>query len=76
MNLQTIKCFGDAIAHGDKYIYQTVPRLLTLWLDMGENRKDLPEHKPTKKATVYMSKATLSVPTYKVDPPLCSAGVD
>lgn len=66
MNLNTIRCFGEAIAHGDKYIYQTVPRLLTLWLDMGENRKDLLDHRSTKKATAFMNKAAASVPTYKV----------
>lgn len=69
MNLNTIKCFGEAIAHGDKYIYQTVPRLLTLWLDMGESRKDVLDHRPTKKATAFMAKATGSVPTYKVIDP-------
>jgi hypothetical protein len=37
MNLHTVKCFGRAITCGSKYVYQTVPRLLTIWLDMGEN---------------------------------------
>lgn len=27
----------QALAYGSKYIYQTMPRLLTLWLDMGED---------------------------------------
>lgn len=66
MNLNTIKCFGEAIAHGDKYIYQTVPRLLTLWLDMGENHKDSADHKPTKKATAYLIRHTKEAPAYKV----------
>ncbi|KAI5778912.1 hypothetical protein EDC01DRAFT_672633 [Geopyxis carbonaria] len=26
-----------AVAHGVKYIFQTIPRLLTLWLDLGED---------------------------------------
>ncbi|KAI0340807.1 hypothetical protein BDW22DRAFT_1397789 [Trametopsis cervina] len=65
MNLNTIKCFGEAIAHGDKYIYQTVPRLLTLWLDMGENHKDSADHKPTKKATAYLIRHTKEAPAYK-----------
>lgn len=65
MNLNTIKCFGEAITHGDKYIYETLPRLLTLWLDMGENRKDIPDHKPTRRATAFVSKITNTVPTYK-----------
>ncbi|KAK9679778.1 hypothetical protein K7432_016161 [Basidiobolus ranarum] len=29
------KNYGKALSHGTKYIYQTLPRLLTLWLDMG-----------------------------------------
>jgi serine/threonine-protein kinase ATR len=37
MNLHTVKCFAKAIVCGSKYVYQTVPRLLTIWLDMGEN---------------------------------------
>ena len=30
----------QALQHGIKYIYQTMPRMLTLWLDLGES-KDL-----------------------------------
>ncbi|KAE9410202.1 hypothetical protein BT96DRAFT_913020 [Gymnopus androsaceus JB14] len=37
MNLSTVKAYADAINLGTKYIYQTVPRLLTLWLDLGED---------------------------------------
>lgn len=36
--LAVIKEYVKAIRIGTKYIYQTVPRLLTLWLDMGEDR--------------------------------------
>ncbi|KAG9017962.1 serine/threonine-protein kinase M1 [Tulasnella sp. 427] len=35
--LNTCKSFLQALAYGSKYIYQTMPRLLTLWLDMGED---------------------------------------
>ncbi|THU91880.1 hypothetical protein K435DRAFT_967914 [Dendrothele bispora CBS 962.96] len=35
MNLFTVKAFAKAINSGSKFIYQTVPRLLTLWLDLG-----------------------------------------
>lgn len=27
--------FGKALRFGSKYVYQSLPRLLTLWLDMG-----------------------------------------
>ncbi|KAJ3219045.1 hypothetical protein HK099_004838 [Clydaea vesicula] len=31
-----IKSYGRALANGTRYIYQTLPRILTLWLDFGE----------------------------------------
>ncbi|KAJ3556801.1 hypothetical protein NM688_g1817 [Phlebia brevispora] len=34
MNCTTIKCYAKSIALGSKHIYESVPRLLTLWLDM------------------------------------------
>ena len=37
MNLATVKAYSIAIRFGSKYAYQTIPRLLTLWLDMGED---------------------------------------
>ncbi|KAJ3740901.1 hypothetical protein DFH05DRAFT_1404822 [Lentinula detonsa] len=39
MNLSTIRAYAEAINLGTKYTYQTVPRLLTLWLDLGEDAK-------------------------------------
>lgn len=30
------QCYVRALAFGAKYIFQTMPRLLTLWLDLGE----------------------------------------
>ena len=36
MNLTTIKCYAKSIELGSKYIYETVPRLLTIWMDIGE----------------------------------------
>lgn len=29
--------FAKALNYGSKYIYQTMPRMLTLWLDYGED---------------------------------------
>ena len=37
MNLATVKAYSIAIRFGSKYAYQTIPRLLTLWLEMGED---------------------------------------
>nr|XP_031859926.1 uncharacterized protein CI109_004533 [Kwoniella shandongensis]KAA5526998.1 hypothetical protein CI109_004533 [Kwoniella shandongensis] len=38
-------CFNYVLAlqHGVKYIYQTMPRMLTIWLDLGES-KELKKH--------------------------------
>jgi serine/threonine-protein kinase ATR len=33
----TVKNFAEAMQHGNKYIYQAMPRMLTIWLDMGEH---------------------------------------
>jgi len=33
---QTIKCYTKTLQSGSKYVYQTMPRLLTLWLDLGD----------------------------------------
>lgn len=33
----TCRYFGAALMSGSKYIFQTMPRLLTLWLDTGED---------------------------------------
>ncbi|KDQ64194.1 hypothetical protein JAAARDRAFT_117891 [Jaapia argillacea MUCL 33604] len=64
MILQTIKCFSRAIKHGSKYVYQTVPRLLTLWLDMGENN-DLCQGEAFGKVNAEILKAIKSTPVYK-----------
>ncbi|KAI5124851.1 hypothetical protein M0805_007285 [Coniferiporia weirii] len=37
MNLYTVRAYSTAIRLGSKYAYQTIPRLLTIWLDMGED---------------------------------------
>lgn len=38
MNMYTVRHYSRSIRLGSKYIYHTVPRLLTLWLDNGEDR--------------------------------------
>lgn len=48
MNLNTVKCFARAIKYGSKYVYQTVPRLLTLWLDLGEDKRSAATQEFTK----------------------------
>lgn len=65
MNLYTVRSFAKAIKFGSKYVYQTVPRLLTIWLDLGEERTtggtDV-----FKKLNDVVSRAIKEAPTYKV----------
>ena len=35
-----IRHYGHALECGSKYIYQCMPRLLSLWLDFGSNISD------------------------------------
>ncbi|KAL1690090.1 hypothetical protein GGG16DRAFT_56461 [Schizophyllum commune] len=37
MLFHVVKAFAKAMRFGSKYIYQTVPRLLTIWLDISDN---------------------------------------
>lgn len=65
MNLHTVKCFAKAIIHGSKYVYQTVPRLLTIWLDMGENAVTV-NVETFKKLNGTVANAIKLAPAYKV----------
>jgi serine/threonine-protein kinase ATR len=31
-----VRQYGNSLLNGSKYLYQTLPRMLTLWLDLGE----------------------------------------
>lgn len=65
MNLQTVRCFIKATRYGSKYIYQTVPRLLTLWLDMGEDR-NVSTGEIFTRVNAEIARAIKSIPVYKV----------
>lgn len=65
MNLNTIRFYSRAIKSGSKYVYQTVPRLLTLWLDSGEDDPEL-QVESNLKINQEVSKAIGVIPTYKV----------
>ncbi|KAI0638446.1 hypothetical protein C8Q77DRAFT_1046895 [Trametes polyzona] len=64
MNFQTVRCFVRAIRYGSKYIYQTVPRILTIWLDLAEdngtNSTDI-----FNKINDEVSRAIKQAPVYK-----------
>ena len=68
MNLNTIRYYSKAIKAGSKYVYQTVPRLLTLWLDLGEEDPEL-RMEFNQKISLEVAKAIETIPTYKVCSP-------
>ena len=65
MNAYTVKCFGKAVMHGSKFVYQTVPRMLTIWLDIGEDN-NMAQQDVFKKMTDDMSRTIKAAPVYKV----------
>ncbi len=65
MNTYTIRSFAKAIMNGSKFIYQTVPRMLTIWLDVGEDKRACQEDS-YKKMTDVIARAFKDAPTYKV----------
>jgi hypothetical protein len=65
MRLATVRCFTKAMKYGNKFIYQTVPRLLTIWLDMGEDATVNSDECFTK-ITAEISRSISGVPAFKV----------
>jgi serine/threonine-protein kinase ATR len=63
--MYTVRSFSKAVIHGSKFVYQTVPRLLTIWLDLGEN-KATAQHETFKKMTDNIAKSIREAPVYKV----------
>ncbi|KZS97819.1 hypothetical protein SISNIDRAFT_472705 [Sistotremastrum niveocremeum HHB9708] len=72
--INTIHSYSAALRHGNKYVYQTVPRLLTLWLDMGESDdvlNSLQEGSELKYPAIYerlnkeITDAIRNIPAYK-----------
>jgi hypothetical protein len=64
MNASTVKAFARAIKFGSKYVYQTVPRLLTIWLDLGEDRK-MATQETFRKLNDVVAKIIKEAPVYK-----------
>ncbi|PCH40938.1 hypothetical protein WOLCODRAFT_69995 [Wolfiporia cocos MD-104 SS10] len=64
MNFQTVLHYAKAMRFGSKYIYQTIPRLLTIWLDMGED-ETLAKHEIFEKINLVVSNTIKSAPVYK-----------
>ncbi|KAL0070158.1 hypothetical protein AAF712_002648 [Marasmius tenuissimus] len=64
MNHYTVKSYAKAIKLGSKYVYQTVPRLLTLWLDLGENER-IAAQEMYAKINEVVSRAIKDSPMFK-----------
>lgn len=64
MSLHTVRAYVRAIKHGQKFIYQTVPRLLTLWLDIGEH-PEMSQHRNYGYMLIELESAIKTIPVYK-----------
>ncbi|KAH7887463.1 hypothetical protein F5I97DRAFT_2009110, partial [Phlebopus sp. FC_14] len=64
MNAHTVRDYGKAMLWGSKYVYQAIPRMLTLWLDLGENPKTA-SHPIFAKINSAVATAIDSIPMYK-----------
>ncbi|KAL1406340.1 hypothetical protein Q8F55_008039 [Vanrija albida] len=67
-NFHTCLHYFEALQCGVKYIYQTMPRLLTIWLDLGMKEKELKRQGVTDaliKINNLMEKARFEVQTYQ-----------
>lgn len=69
----TVKTFSRSMMHGSKFTYRTVPRLLTIWLDLGEVPLTASQH-PFKQMTEDIARAIRGAPVYKVRYPFSFAG--
>jgi hypothetical protein len=59
---ESVKSYAKAIKAGSKYVYQTVPRILTIWLDLAEDE----EANKRDQLNEIVSKAIRELPAYKV----------
>lgn len=64
MNAHIVRNYAKAVGLGSKYVYQAIPRMLTLWLDLGENPKTA-AHPVFSKIHGAICQAVESVPAYK-----------
>ena len=62
-----LRAFMRVIKYGSKFTYQSVPRLLTIWLDMGEDG-ELRKTETFNKVMSEINRALPDIPAYKVRP--------
>ena len=65
LNLTTVREYAMAIRLGSKYTYQTIPRLLTLWLDMADDQYSRKTHE-FHLVNLEIQRAVKETPVYKV----------
>lgn len=63
-NYHTCNYYSLALRHGVKYIFQTMPRMLTLWLDLGDT-KDTKKKKFISKIHSVVGEAAHDLPAYQ-----------
>ena len=66
MVIFTVKQYARSLRFGSKYTYQTIPRLLTLWLDMGEDNT-LSSSDTFAQVNKEIDSAIKHTPIYKVN---------
>lgn len=67
MNAHTVRNYARVVCLGSKYVYQAIPRMLTLWLDLAENPKAV-THNIFPKIHSAICQAVEGVPAYKAGP--------
>ncbi|WVQ74974.1 hypothetical protein IAR50_004582 [Cryptococcus sp. DSM 104548] len=60
----TVQMYSKALRYGVKYIFQTMPRMLTIWLDLGETT-DTKKDKYVKSIHDTIHKAARELPPYQ-----------
>lgn len=72
MNYQTVRSFIRALGYGSKYTYQTLPRILTIWLDMADDRERCTSQygDSFQMISKEIAAAVSTVPVYKVSSPI------
>ncbi|KAF8638618.1 hypothetical protein AX17_002159 [Amanita inopinata Kibby_2008] len=64
MNMCTVRSYAKAIRAGSKFVYQTIPRILTIWLDLGEDKRTAGTD-VFRKINDVVARVTRDSPAYK-----------
>ncbi|KAL0950115.1 hypothetical protein HGRIS_010112 [Hohenbuehelia grisea] len=64
MHVYTVRFFIKSLKSGSKHVFETVPRLLTIWLDVGADERQS-KTESFKKINDSVSRAIKEIPAYK-----------